>query len=434
MVVHRWLGLVTAAFLFVSGVTGAVISWDHELDEWLNADLFEARTVGAPLPPLELAAKVEAADPRIRASFVSLQHEPGRASLIGVQPRVDPSTGKLFSPGYNQVFLDPVSGARLGDREWGAVSIARENLMPFLYKLHYSLHVPEMWGIDRWGVWLMGVIGLLWFIDCFVGFYLTLPRRAALNGTGTSGDARRTFLQRWKSAWRIKWRAGADRANYDVHRAFGLWTWGLLALLAFTAVSLNLYKELFWPVLNAVSTVTPGPFETRPRQPLHEPIAAKQGFAEIIATAQRDAQRRGWPEPVGSIFYAQHFGVFGVSFYEPGNDHGSGGMGVKTLYYDGADAEPLGDRVPWTGTAADVFVQLQFPVHSGRILGIPGRILISLMGLVVAVLSITGVVIWARKRRARVGAEQAGAAAIRPPSRRGSPMEAPPAADGRGAV
>jgi uncharacterized iron-regulated membrane protein len=25
-----------AAFLFVSGLTGAVISWDHELDEWLN--------------------------------------------------------------------------------------------------------------------------------------------------------------------------------------------------------------------------------------------------------------------------------------------------------------------------------------------------------------------------------------------------------------
>ena len=60
--------------------------------------------------------------------------------------------------------------------------------------------------------------------------------------------------------------------------------------------------------------------------------------------------------------------------------------------------------MPWQGTAADIFVQAQFPLHSGRILGLPGRILISLMGLVVAALSVTGVVIWARKRRARLAA------------------------------
>jgi uncharacterized iron-regulated membrane protein len=41
-------------------------------------------------------------------------------------------------------------------------------------------------------------------------------------------------------------------------------------------------------------------------------------------------------------------------------------------------------------------------VHSGRIFGLPGRILISAMGLGVAMLSVTGVVIWLRKRRARL--------------------------------
>lgn len=38
-VVHRWLGLTVALFLIVAGATGAVISWDHEIDEWLNADI-----------------------------------------------------------------------------------------------------------------------------------------------------------------------------------------------------------------------------------------------------------------------------------------------------------------------------------------------------------------------------------------------------------
>lgn len=61
----------------------------------------------------------------------------------------------------------------------------------------------------------------------------------------------------------------------------------------------------------------------------------------------------------------------------------------------------LGDEQPWAGTAADVFVQIQFPLHSGRILGLPGRILISIMGLVVALLSVTGVYIWLKKSKAR---------------------------------
>ncbi|WP_234406223.1 PepSY domain-containing protein [Methylobacillus glycogenes] len=47
-------------------------------------------------------------------------------------------------------------------------------------------------------------------------------------------------------------------------------------------------------------------------------------------------------------------------------------------------------------------MQAQFPLHSGRILGLPGRIMISIMGAIVAMLSITGILIWARKRKSRV--------------------------------
>lgn len=51
-------------------------------------------------------------------------------------------------------------------------------------------------------------------------------------------------------------------------------------------------------------------------------------------------------------------------------------------------------------------MQLQFPLHSGRILGLPGRILVSLLGLAVATLSVTGVLIWLRKRAGRVAVRQ----------------------------
>ncbi len=48
--IHRWAGLFIAVFLAIAGLTGAVISWDHEHDEWLNPHLYDAKAEGAPLP------------------------------------------------------------------------------------------------------------------------------------------------------------------------------------------------------------------------------------------------------------------------------------------------------------------------------------------------------------------------------------------------
>ncbi|WP_370454219.1 PepSY domain-containing protein [Herminiimonas sp. KBW02] len=83
----------------------------------------------------------------------------------------------------------------------------------------------------------------------------------------------------------------------------------------------------------------------------------------------------------------------------------AGGVGPAALYFDGKNGAYLGNRLPWQGRAADIFLQMQFPLHSGRILGLPVRILISIMGLLVSMLSITGVVIWWKKRKARVRSE-----------------------------
>ena len=403
--VHRWIGLAIAAFLFVSGVTGAVISWDHELDDLLNSHLTEAKGAGPAIPSIELARQVESRDPRVQVVAFALAAEPGESLSIFVLPKVDPATGRLYEPGYNQVFLDPATGQELGRREWGAAwPVNRENIVSFLYKLHYSLHIPEFWGIDRWGEWLLGGIAVLWTLDCFIGFYLTTPARHAPNAgrpANVERALRRGWWARWRPAWRIKASGSRYRLNFDIHRAFGLWTWLLLFVLAFTAFSLNLYREVFYPLLSMVSQVTPDPFAVRTPAEPSKPIEPTVGYAEIIAKARAEGGQRGWIEPVGGVFYAPQWGIYGVRFFAPGDDHGAAGVGPAMLFYDGGDSRLLGDRQPWKGTVADIFVQAQFPLHSGRILGLPGRILISLMGLVVAALSVTGVVIWARKRRAR---------------------------------
>ncbi|MGY4595495.1 putative iron-regulated membrane protein [Bradyrhizobium sp. GM22.5] len=54
---HRWAGLLTAGFLFFSGVTGAIISWDHEIDEVLNSHLFDVSSKGPAIPSIDISPR-----------------------------------------------------------------------------------------------------------------------------------------------------------------------------------------------------------------------------------------------------------------------------------------------------------------------------------------------------------------------------------------
>ncbi|MBB5393300.1 MULTISPECIES: PepSY domain-containing protein [unclassified Herbaspirillum] len=389
VIIHRWFGLAAAVFLFISGATGAVISWDHELDAWLNPGLFQANSAGqpgagAPKGGLELANLVEQAEPRLRVTYVLTQGEPGHTIGMMVEPRIDPASGKPYALDYNQIAVDPVTAEIQGRRMWGAVSLSRENLLPFLYKLHYTMHLPDMGGIET-GVWLMGIIGIVWTLDCFIALYLSFPN-----------------WRSWRKSFAFRWRDGGHKLNFDLHRSGGVWVWALLLVLAVTSVSMNLERQVMRPILQTVSTLTPGPFDTRTPVAPEKAVEPRISREQAVALGRQEGSKQGLAEPVGGVFYSSMFGVYGVGFFQAGNDHGDGGLGNAWLYFDSNTGAYAGGRVPGNGSAGDIFLQAQFPLHSGRILGLPGRILISFMGALVAMLSVTGVVIWVRKRKARI--------------------------------
>lgn len=388
VLLHRWFGLFIALFLFISGLTGAVISWDHEVDEWLNPQLFEARSEGPAQTPEALAAQLEARDPRLHVGFMPLYTEPGHAFGVSVNPRIDPATGKAYTLDFNQVALDPVTGEEQGKRMWGAVSLSRENLMPFLYKLHYSLHIPDGFGIEL-GILLFGIVAIVWTLDAFIALWLSFPSWRA-----------------WRKSFAFRWKQGGYKLNFDLHRSGGVWIWGLLLILAVTSVSMNLNVQVTRPLVELFSPLTPSPFASRTPVSLDEQKQPGISRAEAINLATAEATRLGLANPAGGVFYSPEFDVYGVGFYTAENDHGDGSLGNPWLYLDGQTGAMAGNQIPGTGSAGDIFMQAQFPLHSGRIIGMPGRILVSLLGLVVAMLSLTGVVIWVKKRRSRVLSKQ----------------------------
>lgn len=389
---HRWFGLATAAFLFLAGLTGAVIAWDHELDAWLNPTYFHARTTGAPLPSVQLAERLEAADPRLLVTYLPLAVEPGSTLIVRVQPRIDPATHAPYALDFNEVSLDPATGAVQGRRLWGKPSLARLNLIPCLYQFHYTLFLPTKAGIDL-GTWTMGIVGIVWLFDGLIAIVLAFPT-----------------LKSWRKSFAFRVKRGGYALTFDLHRSGGTWLWGLLTIVALTSISMNLSAPVVRPVVSLVSKLTPDPFASAAPGPLLSPEEAMAARERIVAAAPEAGRREKIAAPPGGLFFVPSLGIYGVGYFDAGNSHGDAGLGNPWLVMDARTGKLLGAQIPGRGTAGDTFVQIQFPLHSGRIAGLAGRIAISFTGVLVAVLSVTGFLIWLKKARARRRPAKQGAA------------------------
>lgn len=398
--VHRYAGLLTALFLAVAGLTGSILAFGAEIDAWLNPHWFRVESRGTALDLDQLARRIEQADPAVQVDYITYDGRAGHAAFAFVSPRPARAVAAAHAS-YNQVFIDPVGGAILGKRQRGACCLEAAHFVPFMLEVHRSLFIP-----GAWGRWLMGGIALVWLLDCFVGAYLTLPRS-------------RPRLRKWRPAWQIKRHAGSYRLNFDLHRAGGLWPWGLLLVLALSSVYLNLRTEVFQPVVEVFSAVSPFP-ESR------APAAARDAapvltFETARQRANRYARGQGWPSRVSGVTHFREQGTF-LAMLWPAYENRGLGLGNPLLFYDAHTGGMLKADVPGTGSWGDRFMALQFPLHSGQIAGLPGKILICLSGLLVAMLSVTGVLIWQRKRQAR---PRALAAAGLPSLPRGSVRRRP---------
>ncbi|MGK8708338.1 PepSY-associated TM helix domain-containing protein [Metapseudomonas otitidis] len=379
VLLHRYLGLATALFLALAGLTGSLLAFQHEIDEWLNPAFYHAPARGPLLSPGELVQRIEQAEPRLQVWYMEVPDEAGHSALMAAVPRTDPATGAPYDLHHRVIYLDPVSGAELGMRQWGACCLQAQNLIPFLLEFHYTLALP-----GNWGLMLMGLVAILWVIDCFASAWLTLPRG-------------RPFLRKWWTAWTLKRGAGRYRRTLDQHRAGGLWLWLLLLPVAVSSVAMNLPEPVFKPVVSLFSEAPPSTYQQRSQMPREALGETRLDYQQVYRLAQAEGARQGIEGEIGELYYSVEYNFFGAGF----GGHDANPLEKSWLFFDGADGRLIGAEVAGRGTPGERFYRLQAPIHGGRIAGLPGRIVIALLGLAIAGLSVTGVVIWWRKRQAR---------------------------------
>src|SRR5262249_49012202 len=79
---HRWLSLAAAVPLVLMGLTGAVLTFENELDRRLNPDLWSVGRGGSRLDWQSIVDRVQEEFPGEPVMGVSLPEDEGLASML----------------------------------------------------------------------------------------------------------------------------------------------------------------------------------------------------------------------------------------------------------------------------------------------------------------------------------------------------------------
>jgi len=391
---HRWAGLVMAGFLVLVSLTGSLLAFWSDLEKLICPQLYAKPRPGvAQLDLATLAERAQALVPQCRVAGVDF-FRPDQVWVSFESHHMDPATFESCNLGFNQLLVDPWTGAELGRRNFGDLSQGRVNLLPFIYQFHSTLKLGST------GYSILGGVALLWTIDCFVGFYLTLPVTIT------------KFWRKWRPSWLIKRRGSFFRLNFDLHRASGLWLWASLFIFAWSSVMLNLSPvydrvtgalfDYTWATEHSVVAAQ----HTRGRPPKLDWRAAQQTGARLMA---EQAATRGFT--VGRTVSISFVPGENTYYYDARTGRDLSDSNVTALVLDGDIGAFISLRLPTGEHSGNTVTSWLYGLHTAEVFGLSYRIFVGVLGFAITLLSVTGVYIWWKKWRIRKSKAHRSAAA-----------------------
>ncbi|MGE6794292.1 PepSY-associated TM helix domain-containing protein [Psychrobacter okhotskensis] len=433
--IHRYTGLVMAGFLLLAGLTGALLAFHHELDDLFNHKLARVEAQNTPIQSVAaLHDSVIRTYPQYGFSSLPTTIEASKSAVFSVDRWRGNASSDAPEPTFHEVYVDPYTGAIIGTRDKEAW--AWQNTMWKVFWLHRDLLLGDI------GKWVLGIVSLVWTINCFIGFYLTFPRAIKKKAQNqTSPKKRASFFKRWLPAWKIRTKTNTFKLNYDLHHAFGLWLWVMLFVIAWSSVGFNL-KPVYQPVMQAVVGLTPRERGRPSTKPAPNKTVENQGradksinsnttvndsrnTADAIAQAVNKSNSIAYLSAQADIAARQNgtavqqlLGIRWVAEdeqwqmrFKTDRDIGTH-SGASSITVDAATGEVARVSFGYQSGFGNKVDQWLSTLHMGHIgQGWSHRLyqaFLAMIGLAVAVLSGTGVYLWWKGRQQRLKASQKG--------------------------
>lgn len=342
------------------GVTGSWLTFYPEMDALLNPSIRPAA------PPVERISVQRVYDvlrseyPDRRGSWRIELPLAADTAIAARYYRPIETAHTTFAP--LMVTIDPLTYQVTSSRIWGRY------LATWIYDLHYTLLT------DEWGHNTVGVIGILLLISIGLGWWLWMPRWGRV-------------MRNLKPVIRNQ----PVKRVYDLHMICGVYGGACLGVIAFTGVLLS-YPHASQHLASSVWT-------------FDKPMASVRG---LVQAGQSQAHLDGLIERAQQLFPLAE-----VRWIETS---GEDGREVTLRLFNGNEPSR---RFPQTylklhPVTAAVLDQRNYhqladgsklwawvhPLHNGEALGLGGRAIVAMLGLVPAVLMITGWMRYHQKRRA----------------------------------
>lgn len=202
-------------------------------------------------------------------------------------------------------------------------------------------------------------------------------------------------LRKWTRALRISLRLSWRRINFDVHHAIGIWTLCIVVWWSISGVYFGFYKH-FTSAVNAISQLQG---MAPPALPSPLPSGTQRASLEAVLDAAQTASPHGRlfdlsdPSLTGPIVYAQ------MDLRAPADFSHRDIVAIDTVNARVLTVWHYGQN----HSAGDWFMWAMHPLHFGTLWGIPFKIAWCLLGLSLAILSMTGLIMyWNRYLRHHV--------------------------------
>lgn len=356
--IHLWLGLTAGLVVVFLGLTGCILAFEVEI-----RNLTETYRNIEPKNKAFLSPSVlkETAEKKLVSASARTIEYPGK-NKAAIASYWD-------ADNYEVVFLDPYTGQVLKHKDMN------HDFFRFMVDGHYYLWLPAEIGQP-----IVASATLIFVVLMITGLVLWWPKNKA---------ARK---QRFSIKWNARWR----RKNYDLHNVLGFYMTWVAIFIALT----GLVWGFEWFAHSAYWVTSGG----QQIQEYEDPSSDTTAVAAYPNTTDHV-----WQQHLSTIAPSEsivvEFAGDSTDLVEITVNHRPGTYYNSDFYYhDQYTGKEIETKGIYTGKfsqapVANKIVRMNYDMHTGAVLGLPGKMLAFVASLIAASLPVTGFLIWLGRRK-----------------------------------
>jgi len=348
---HKWLGLVSGLIVFIISITGCLFCFHDEIKDITRKEWRLVEPQNKPfIVPSALEESAKKLLPKYKQSMVSYYGK-NRSAIVYTYS----DTGNLY------LYFNPYTGKYLKTEN------PETDFFIIVEYIHLYLLLP-----DYIGKHIIGGATLIFILLLISGIIQWWPTKKR--------DLKRSFSVKWSAKWR--------RVNYDWHNTTGFYISLIVLILAVTGLTFTyewvgngIYKAFNFGGNKAIETNIPAIDTAKFKS--NSVIAVDRAFIQTIKLQPKaEMLFVTFPQQKGDIINT------GAYPHTLRYDHQS------NYYFHPLDGKRIKSQTFEQKSLGLQVVEMNYGIHTGQVLDLPGKIIAFIASLLAAALPVTGFVIW----------------------------------------